>query len=403
MLESIKDFFHFLDLNDLTYVVLIVMLFILPRILSRFGLPAGLGAFVLGFISANILEIFSDSEVIPVFATLGISSLFLYAGLELDFDELKKNSKPLTQHLIFRGTIIVLITALLKYLTHFNWQISALIALALVTPSTGFILDTLPSTKLNGEQKNWVKNMAIAAEILALLLLLMFQSETPLKLLLSVATIIILLFTLPLIFHWVSRRIAIKSPGADFSFLLLLAVATGTLTKKLGAYYLVGAFLVGFTVNFYEKNISKNPKEEFEKTAKFFASFFMPFYFFYAGLRLDQDVMSLHALLIGLALLVLLVPIRLGTLVLHRKYFMHESLQQSLPIATSLLPTLVFGLVMVDLLKFSGLTHNYVLGALIYYTIFVTLLPSIILKFLLRRQDLVEETFSGINPPDSKL
>ena len=380
-MELIKEFFNYLEINELSYVVLIVMLFILPRILNRIGIPIGLGAFLLGYLSANVFA---------PFAILGISSLFLYAGLELDFDELKENTKLLVEHLIIRGLTIGLIVILILAFTTLDIRIAALISLALLTPSTGFILDSLPSSNLTQEQKLWVKNKAIASEILALLLLLLFQSQTPVKIALSAGTLILLILILPVLFHWVSKRVSIKTPGADFSFLLLLAVATGTITKKLGAYYLVGAFLVGFTVNFYEKNIIKKPKEEFERTAKFFASFFLPFYFFNAGLKLHSSTFSYEALWIGLLLTLLIMPIRVGLLVIHRKISMKEAVSQSLPISISLLPTLVFGLVVIDILKGSGLVKNQVLGGLVIYTILITILPSLLLQFFTSRKDLAK-------------
>ncbi len=397
----IFDLTHYLQSHDMLYVVLIIMLFILPRLFVRFGIPVGLGAFFLGYISANQFMIFSNDQIIPIFSTLGISSLFLYAGLEIDFNDLKANARHLVQHILVLSGILVLFTFGLSTLFGFTPAVSAIVSLALLTPSTGFILDTLPSTGLNSEQKTWVKNMAIAAEVLALLLLLIFQSKSVLNASISLGTILVLAIVLPFLFHWVAKRTSKKTPGADFSFLLLLAVAAGTLTKKMGAYYLVGAFLVGITVNFYEKNIAKDPKEEFETAARFFSAFFMPFYFFNAGLKLDSSIMSLDALWIGLGFIVLALPIRLGSVVLHRKFSIDEESKESLPIAISLLPTLVFGLVLVEILKqFSPSLPPALIGGVLVYTVVITIVPNFILKFVLRRTDLVEvaqTTFIG-NP-----
>ena len=58
---------------------------------------------------------------------------------------------------------------------------------------------------------------------------------------------------------------------------------------------------------------------------------------------------------------------------------MKEAVKQSLPISISLLPTLVFGLVIIDILKTSGALSNQILGGLIIYTIIITILPSLLL------------------------
>jgi Kef-type K+ transport system membrane component KefB len=394
-MEFIVDFFQYLENHELSYVVLIVMLFVLPRIISRIGVPVGLGAFFLGFVSSNYLGIFSDRDVISTSATLGISALFLYAGLEVNFSELRQNVKLLAQHVLIRSLMIFGLIFILIYSFVSTMQVAGIIALALLTPSTGFIVDMLPSTKLSTEQKQWIKMKAIAAEILALLFLLFFQSETVYKAMFSFSILIVLMFALPALFHWFSKKVSSSTAGSDFSFLLLLAVVTGTLTKKLGAYYLVGAFLVGFTVNFYLKNIAKNSKNEFEPTAKFFASFFMPFYFFYAGLKLDSDVFSLKAFLIGGALLLILFPCRIAAVVWHRRLAIKESPKQSIPIAVSLLPNLVFGLVLVEVLRVIGGVENYILGGLIVYTILATLIPPFILNYIFTRNDLKEISSNG--------
>lgn len=389
-MELIQQFFSYIELLEIEYIVLIVMLFVIPRLLNTFGLPVSLGAFFMGILSSVYFQIIKADNVITVFSTLGISALFLYAGLELNFSDLRKNIRALLSHLLIKTFSLAVVAYAVLNVFSLSWQISAIISLALLTPSTGFILDTLPSTKLTDEQKSWVKNKAIASEILALLLLLAFQSGTPIRLALSMGILTILIIALPFLFHFVAKRISISSPGSDFSFLLLLAVVTGTITKKLGAYYLVGAFIVGFTVNYYEEKIAKNKNHKFEDAAKFFASFFMPFYFFKAGLGLNLDILSIEALMIGLLMCVLILPIRVGIPTLQRMISSKESTQHSLPISISLLPTLVFGLILTDLVRQTGQAEPELIGGLVIYTVAMTLIPSLTLKYVLKRTDLVE-------------
>lgn len=385
MLELARNFTLYLQDHELTYVFLIILLYIIPRVLSRMGIPLGLGAFIVGFISANVLNIFTTDSVIPTFSLLGISSLFLYAGLEVNFNELKSNSRVLIQHTFVRVLMIALFIVLAIFILGLDFKVATILSLAIITPSTGFILDSLPGSNISEEQKMWVKLMAISSEMVALLLLVIIQANSPLNSILTIVAIIFLSISLPYLFQWVTKKVEINNPGSDFSFLLLLAVAIGTLTKKMGAYYLVGAFLVGFTVNFYKKNTINNSNEDFEKTARFFAAFFMPFYFFKAGLKLNPEVFSFTS--VGFAIVILLIafPIRIGAIALHRKLTKLSSLEKSLPIAVNLLPTLVFGLVMVEILEMNGEVNKDVLGALVIYILITTILPSIIMKFVLRK------------------
>jgi Kef-type K+ transport system membrane component KefB len=384
--DSLKEILSglslYLEKHELSYVVLIILLFIFPRILSRFGIPLSLGAFLMGIISSLGLELNKASSVITTFALLGISSLFLYAGLEVDFTELKRNSKPLLQHVLIRILLLCFFSWALMAILSLKFKISVLIALALLTPSTGFILESIHFFKITDNQKSWVKIKAIASEMVALLILVLVQSGSPFEIIATIVTLILLIFSLPILFEYVSKKVSVTVPGSDFSFLLLLAVTTGTITKKLGAYYLVGAFLVGFTVNFYEKYVAKSSNKEFELAARFFAAFFMPFYFFNAGIKLDPTTLSFGALFTGIIFLMTAIPFRISTIIFQRKIFMKNTIKESLPISIGLLPTLVFGLVLADILKDTGEVSDNIIGGVVLYTIAATILPSIYFKYV---------------------
>ncbi|MFN8369052.1 MAG: hypothetical protein U0T83_00335 [Bacteriovoracaceae bacterium] len=72
---------------------------------------------------------------------------------------------------------------------------------------------------------------------------------------------------------------------------------------------------------------------------------------------------------------------------MHRKLIKSSTFEKSLPIAVSLLPTLVFGLVMVEILETNGEVNKSILGALVIYILVTTILPSSIMKVVLKRTD----------------
>ncbi len=78
--------------------------------------------------------------------------------------------------------------------------------------------------------------------------------------------------------------------------------------------------------------------------------------------------------------LVVLLPVRAGLVILHRKVSLKESKAESLPIAMSKIPTLVFGLVLAGMLRDVFNVTSYIFGGLIVYTIVATILPSFILN-----------------------
>jgi Kef-type K+ transport system membrane component KefB len=106
----------------------------------------------------------------------------------------------------------------------------------------------------------------------------------------------------------------------------------------------------------------------------------VPFYFFHAGLYVSHDELNLTVLFVGIALLLVFVPLRLGEVILHRWVALREPSEKSLRIGVALLPTLVFTLVIVDILRDRPGVTPTLLGALVLYTTLITLLPGLILR-----------------------
>ena len=70
--------------NEVAYLLLIFGLMVIPRAFQRFRIPAPLTSFGLGMVAALFLGSFSHDATLALLATLGISALFLFAGLEID-------------------------------------------------------------------------------------------------------------------------------------------------------------------------------------------------------------------------------------------------------------------------------------------------------------------------------
>ena len=166
--------------SEVVYLLLIFGLLVIPRALQRFRIPAPLTSFGFGMIAAIFLVGFSQDATLALLSTLGISSLFLFAGLEVRLDQLRRAMWPLMTHLIARAITLIGVTFAAMRLLDMSWQVSALIALALLTPSTGFILDTLARMGLSDDERYWVTVKAVGGELLALLVLfLVMQSVSP--------------------------------------------------------------------------------------------------------------------------------------------------------------------------------------------------------------------------------
>ncbi len=199
--------------QDLSYVLLLFVLFVVPRFLQRYRLPGAVTALALG-VAATALGLFQHDETIALMSTFGIVALFLFAGLDVDLEALKPDARVLAQHLAIWTVTLALLTWAATWIFALAFREGALVALALITPSTGFILDSLGLFGLSDSERRWTKAKAIASEILALtVMFLALQSKSAEQLGLSVLAMTALIVMLPPIFRWFAGRIAPFAPA----------------------------------------------------------------------------------------------------------------------------------------------------------------------------------------------
>lgn len=367
--------------NELIYLLLIFGLLVVPRALQRFKLPAPITCLLLGLAAVLIWGDRSHDAVIVLLSTLGISSLFLFAGLEVDPAALRKGLGRLSVYLAIRIVCLFGVAWLGWRYFDLGWQAAALVSLALLTPSTGFILDTLERLGLDPEERFWVTSKAIAGELLALAaLFVVLQAGDPLQLGISSLAMLAMLVGLPLVFIALGRWVVPYAPGSEFSLLVMVGMVAAFITYKLGVYYLVGAFVAGLVARLLRLRMPRLASDDNIHALRLFATFFVPFYFFHAGTEISRDALTWQAAGLGLGLTVVFVPLRVGLVWLQRRLLFGETHNSSLKVSVALAPTLVFTLVIATILHSQFALSGMLFGALILYTTLNTLLPSLVLR-----------------------
>lgn len=367
--------------RELVYLALIFGLLVVPRALQRLKIPAPITSLLLGVGAMLAWGERTHDPVVVLLSALGISSLFLFAGLEVDLRVLRRSLGPLLAHLAIRIAAMTLVGWLAWRYLHLAWQPAALLALALLTPSTGFILDTLERLGLDAEERFWVTNKAIAGELLALAVLFVaLQAGDPMQFAASSAAMVALLAGLPLLFLALGRWVMPHAPGSEFSLLVMVGMVAAYVTFHLGVYYLVGAFIAGLTARLLHDRMPRLASSENIRALRLFATFFVPFYFFHAGTAITRDALSWDALATGLAITAVVLPCRIGLVWLQRRVFFRESSESTLRVAVALSPTLVFTLVIAGVLHGRFAIPGVLFGGLVLYTTLNTLLPSLVLR-----------------------
>jgi len=359
---------------DARLVVLVVVLLLLPRALQRAGIPAAVSALALGVAAGAFGVDVGSTQTVHLLATIGISSLFLFAGMEVDLRELRRTAGVVSGHVLAQSILLGAVTLGARLILGLAWIPAILLALALLTPSTGFILDSLGGLRLTAEQKGWVKTKAIATELVALAALFVgVQSGSAASLAAASLGMVALVGALPWAFRLFAAQVLPWAPRSEFTFLVVLSILAALATHELGVYYLVGAFVVGLMTLRVRQRVPELGTPALLGAVEYFAGFFAPFYFFEAGLKLDGGVLGPRAIGVGLLLLLLVGTLRTLSVVIHRRLALGEHGRDALKVGGALLPTLVFSLVIGDILRERFGTPPWLIGALAVVAVGTTL------------------------------
>jgi Kef-type K+ transport system membrane component KefB len=368
--------------HELVYLILICGLLVVPGLLQRLRVPPPLTCFMLGIAVMLAMRGASHPDnAVQLLAALGISTLFLYAGLEVDLATLRRAVGPLSIYLATRVLSVAAIAWLAWRYAQLHWQDATLLALALLTSSTGFIIDSLDRYGLETEERFWVTNNAISGELLALaIMFVVIKATDPVGLTLATLGLLATLVALPLALLALGRWLIPYGAGSEFSMLVMIGFAAAFVTERLGVEYLLGAFLAGLVARLLEKRVPQLASHDNLRAVKLFSSFFLPFYFFSRGAHVPADALSLQALAIGVGFAVVLVPLRAAAIWGKRRLLGLGDTRSSLRVAAALTPTLIFTLVLAGILRNRGAISDELFGGLLLYAGLNTLLPSFLLR-----------------------
>lgn len=378
-----------------TYLILLFALFVVPRVLQRFRIPTAITSFALGAACSMYMGYFAQDQTVKLLATFGIVSLFLFAGLDVELRELREHAGVLTQHLVIQILCLTAVTLALMRLLQLDPRPATLVALALLTPSTGFILDSLANFGLPERTRFWIKSKAIATELVALgVLFVSLQSSSARTLGVSSLVLVAMVGLLPVVFRGFAAIVLPHAPKSEFAFLILMAVACGVVTYELGVYYLVGAFVVGMAAQRLREHLPALASERMLASVEAFASLFVPFYFFSAGLSMRAEDFTLRAFAAGMLFTVVGISLRLIPSWLHRRIVFGESMRRSMAVTVPMLPTLVFTLVIAGILRERFQIAAPLFGGLVIYAILNSLIPGLVFRRVLpdEEDELLQES-----------
>jgi Kef-type K+ transport system membrane component KefB len=366
---------------EAVYVALLLALFVVPRALQRYKVPRAITSLAIGFGAGWLFPRAAHDPTLAQFSTLGIVALFLFAGLDVRVEDLRGHARLLFNHLAVALGVTALVAWACDLALGVDARAAILLALALLTPSAGFILESFDSLGASPGERAWIRTTVIASEILALVCLFAtLRSDSFTSLAFATGVLVLLIALLPLAFRWFAAWIVPHAPRSEFGFLVVVAVTSALVTKHLGVYYLVGAFVVGMAAQRFRSRLPALASEKMLHAVEAFASLFVPFYFFHAGAAVSPRHIGVGAIAVGAAFAALAIPLRWLLVAGLRRLVLGEAWSRGVRIGVAMTPTLVFTLVLADILRQRFGVAPEVFGGLVLYAVVSTMTPTWLFK-----------------------
>jgi len=275
-------------------LILFIILFA-PLILNKLKIPHLIGLIIAGaIIGPNGLNLMLRDSSIILFGTVGLLYIMFLAGLEIDMADFKKNSK---RSLVF-GLYTFIIPMTLGTLTGFFFlKFSMLSSVLLASMFASHTLISYPIVSKLGVVKNRAVNITVGGTLitdtLALLVLAAVVGMTSGEanglfwLRLSGSVIIfglIILFIFPIIGRWFFKKYTDNI--SQYIFVLAMVFMGAFLAEAAGIEGIIGAFLVGLTLNRLIPHTSPlMNRVEFVGNA-----LFIPFFLIGVGMLIDYRI-----------------------------------------------------------------------------------------------------------------
>ena len=253
-MDSFKDIV--LPITDQFLLILLIILFA-PLLLNKIRIPHLLGLIIAGaVIGAHGFNLIERDSVI-LFSTAGLLYIMFLAGLEMDIEDFKKNSKKSLIFGLYTFAIPLVLGVLSgMYLLNFSFETSLLMACMF----SSHTLLTYPIVSKYGLAKNRAVNVTVGGtmitDTLALLVMAVivanqggemdseFWAKLSGKVVLFVA-IVVLLF--PVVARWFFK--IVHDNVSQYVFVLAMVFLGAFLAEMAQLEGIIGAFLAGLTLN----------------------------------------------------------------------------------------------------------------------------------------------------------
>lgn len=378
-------------------ILFIGLLFVLTKIfgneLKSFGIPQLITYVALGIVLGPcVFNLIKPNEIFYIFAEIGILFLLYESGLEINLkSSLKTNLNGIFVAII--GSFVPFFVALfIAKPLGYNDNESIFLAGSLVATSIGVTLKTFLDLK---KQHTTVANIVLVAavidDIIGIIMLLLVSNFAQTKTInfeiaLNVIMYATMLFLLaPIIKIILKHSLNLcfdKDPMYISSIIFFAIVAYSFISYKLVHLNILGAFIIGYSLQTLKLSKTKEIDNLFKKSKsqlKTLQDFFEPFFFLYIGLSFDlNSAFSSFDKFIG-SLLIFFVIAIFGKLI---SGFFIKGFYNKLAVGLSMIPRAEVGLIFATIGKSSGILNNELYALIVLISLLTTLITPFGLQLL---------------------
>jgi len=361
------------------------------EIFKRIGQPAIVGEILAGLIiGPSVIGLVAPSEVLDVFAELGIVFLLFWVGLESKLSDMKSVG-GLAATVGAGGIAVPFGAGLIAGLAFGeSFETSMFIGAALAATSTGITSAVFAELgKLRTRAARTVLGAAVVDDILALMLLAIAVgiAESGGVAIAEIAVSVGLALGFVALFALGGSAILRRAPKllqtprfaqSPLMPAVILCLAIAAFAAQIGLAAVIGAFLAGMIV---AETKDHTPIEQ--EIAPLYA-FFPPFFFASIGIGVELSVFADPAvigLLLGLTALAIVTKLA-GTLPATRKLGRHEAFI----ISVGMVPRGEVGIIVAGIGLMSGVTDDDLFAAIVGMSILTTIVVPPVLRALYARE-----------------
>jgi len=368
--------------------IILILAFVFSEVFRKVGFPPVVGQILAGMLlGISVIKglLFDEPSLIIVdfLSVLGIVFLLFLAGMEIDIEKVKENSRD--------AILIALSSALLPFFLGFSF-------LTVFFPEYGFLtalifggalMVTSEGTKVKVLMDMNKLNTRLGAIMLAagaiddifevsFLALVVVMAHgggltelamIPLELVAFIVVAFVSFKVISKVFRYLDKN------GGDetelFSIVVIFVLVLAALSQTLELGYLIGAIIGGFLLQISMKDIQKKRREDMIKMTKVLTlAFIVPFFFAYAGINFELESISSNIFLLIVTVAIAFLGKIVGTLIM--KPFSTLNLKQLYYVGWAMNSRGAAEMVIALIAKQSGLIPPEIFSALVVMTIVTT-------------------------------